>query len=478
MTSEISFILDHKPVTLDLTEGPYCPTTTVLNYLRSFPDHKGVKEGCAEGDCGACTVVLAETGSDGKIIYKAVDSCLVFLPMIHGKQLITVESLRGPDGSLHPVQKAMVEAHGAQCGFCTPGFIMSMFALYKNHKHPSREVVEDALTGNLCRCTGYRPIIDAAMTACDGKPDHFSGRESQITGLLGKIPKDSLIIRTKKQNYFRPATLPEALLLKAEHPKAVLVSGATDAALRVTKKHEIIPEIIDLSAVTELKEVSGGEDHLIIGAGLPLSEVYPVVEKDFPALAGMLRVYGSLQIRHMGTIGGSLGTASPIGDTLPVLMAYGGKIILESIHGKRKVDFNAYLTGYRQTVRTDDEIITAVKIRKPGKETVVRSYKVSKRKDLDISTVSAGFRLKLDANRIVKEIALVYGGMAEVTKHAVKTEEFIAGKKWERPVIEQAMAVLENEFSPISDARSGADYRRITAKNLLLKFWSETNGLF
>ncbi len=478
MTSEISFLLDFKPVTLNLAVGAYSPTTTVLNYLRNLPDHKGVKEGCAEGDCGACTVVLAEAGSGGKLDYKAVDSCLIFLPMIHGKQLITVESLRGPDGSLHPVQKAMVEEHGAQCGFCTPGIIMSMFALYKNHKNPSREVVEDALTGNLCRCTGYRPIIDAAMKACDGKPDHFSGRESQIAGLLDKIPKHSLTIKTGKQSYFRPATLPEALLLKAEHPKAVLVSGATDAALRVTKKHEIIPEIIDLSAVTELKEVSGGDDHLIIGAGLPLSEVHAVAGKVLPALNAMLSVYGSLQIRHMGTIGGSLGTASPIGDMLPVLMAYGGKIIMESIHGKRKVDFNAYLTGYRQTVRTDDEIITAVKIRKPGKETIVRSFKVSKRKDLDISTVSAGFRLTLDSQNIVRDIALVYGGMAEMTKHAVKTEEFLAGNKWERPVVEQAMAVLDNEFTPISDARSGADYRRIAAKNLLLKFWSETIGSF
>lgn len=476
MSSTISFVLDDQTVTIDFSDSHHKPTTTVLNYLRSLPDHKGVKEGCAEGDCGACTVVLAELTPNGGLKYKAVDSCLIFLPMIHGKQLITVENLRKHDGTLHPVQQAMVEEHGAQCGFCTPGIIMSIFAVYKNYIHPSREVVEDALTGNLCRCTGYRPIVEAAMKACCGKHDHFNDNEQSVISLLKRIPHESLGIRTKDQKYFQPVTLPGALLLKAEHPKAVLISGATDAALRVTKKHEVLHEIIDLSNVQELKEVSGNDDHLIIGAGLPLSQVLPIVQNDYSAIADMLKVYGSLQIRHMGTLGGSLGTASPIGDMLPVLMAYGGKIVLESVHGKRKVDFSAYLTGYRKTVRTDDEIITAVKIRKPVNGTVIKSYKVSKRKDLDISTVSGGFRLALDPDGTVKEIALVFGGMAEITKHAKKTEDFLIGKKWERAAVEQAMDILEKEFTPITDARAGAEYRSIAAKNLLLKFWSETHS--
>lgn len=474
MLSTITFLLDGREETIDFTRKKLSPTTTVLNYLRKQPDHRGVKEGCAEGDCGACTVVLAGLDRNGKLRYRAVDSCLIFLPMLHGQQLITIENLRSPEGKLHPVQQALVEMHGAQCGFCTPGVVMSLFALFKNHVHPRREIVENALTGNLCRCTGYRPIIDAAMKACNGQPDHFSKQEESMAERLKAIPHDSIQIVADDQRYYRPATLPEALLLKAEHPDALLINGATDAALRVTKKHEHLPEIIDLSAVRELMEITHSDGHYIIGAGLPLSEVCTEIGENYPALAQMLSVYGSLQIRNMGTIGGSLGTASPIGDLLPVFMAYGGKVILESVHGKRKVDFDAYLTGYRQSVRSQEEIITAVKIRKPTDGTVVRSYKVSKRKDLDISTVSGGFRIRLNGDGQVEDIALIYGGMAAMVRHAKETEEFIKGKPWSRETIEKAMPLIDRDFQPISDARAEAPYRSMVAKNLLLKFWSET----
>jgi xanthine dehydrogenase small subunit len=476
MSGIISFILDDKTVQIDFNSNAYyAPTTTVLNYLRSLPDHKGVKEGCAEGDCGACTVALGEMGKEGKIRYRAVDSCLIFLPMIHGKQLITVENLTGPDGQLHPVQQAMVDYHGAQCGFCTPGIVMSMFALYKNHNHPSREIVEDALTGNLCRCTGYRPIIDAALKACSGNgSDHFTTLESKTAEMLNSIPMPALKIQTDRQLYFKPVTLSEALLLKAEHPDALLISGASDMALKVTKKHEVPDKIIDLSSIPGLKEISDNDDGVILGAGLPLNEIMPVVQKSFPALFDMLKVYGSSQIRNVATIGGSLGTASPIGDIMPLMMAYGGKVVLESVHGKRKVTIDSFVTGYRQTVRTPEEIITSVKIKKAHNDSKVRSYKVSKRKDLDISTVSAGFRVACDSSGIVKEIVLAYGGMAEVTKRAKATETFLTGKQWTRTNIEGAMNILDTEFKPISDARSGAEFRQIAARNLLLKFWDET----
>lgn len=476
MIHAVSFILDNRIVTIDFNHNAsYTPTTTVLNYLRSLPAHKGVKEGCAEGDCGACTVVLAELGPDGKLHYKAVDSCLMFLPALHGKQLITVENLADDKGALHPVQKAMVDLHGAQCGFCTPGIIMSMFALYKNHINPSREIVEDALTGNLCRCTGYRPIVKAALFACSGNgADHFTANESKIIDLMKQIPAEPLQIKTEQQQYYKPITLSQALLLKAEHIDAVLITGSSDAALRVTKKHELLPVIIDLSAVPELKEIAENDESMIIGAGLSLNDIMPIVEKPFPALYDMLKVYGSRQIRNVATIGGSLGTASPIGDIMPLLMAYGGKIILESIHGKRKVSVDAYLTGYRKTVRTPEEIITAVKIKKIHNGAKVKSYKVSKRKDLDISTVSAAFRIEREADKKVREIVLAYGGMAEMTKRAVKTEAFLTGKSWTRPNIEEAMKIVDSEFTPISDARSGAEFRRMAARNLLLKFWNET----
>ncbi|HNC48423.1 MAG TPA: FAD binding domain-containing protein, partial [bacterium] len=275
--------------------------------------------------------------------------------------------------------------------------------------------------------------------------------------------------------YVKPATLSEALLYLAEHPEALIISGATDIALRVTKKHESLTSILDLSDVPELKDVSESGDKLILGAGLSLNQVRAIVKTSHPALYDILQVFGSLQIRHLATLGGNLGSASPIGDTLPVLLAYQAKILLESVHGQRRVDMDAFITGYRTTVRKADEIITAVKLPKIQPGTIVRSYKVSKRKDLDISTVSAAFRLERSNDGAIRKIIMAYGGMAEKTKRAERTEAFLTGKPWTRATIESAMPLIDLEFRPISDARSGAEFRRTVARNLLLKFWSETN---
>jgi xanthine dehydrogenase small subunit len=475
MNSSISFLLDGKTVTIDFQDpsGP-TPTTTLLNYLRSLPEHKGVKEGCAEGDCGACTVVLGERQTDGSIRYKSIDSCLVFLPMLHGKQLITVENLKDQNGELHPVQHEMVETSGSQCGYCTPGIVMSLFSLYKNHDHPSRLEIDDALTGNLCRCTGYKPIVEAAAKSCvhQGK-DHLTKLEPQTANLLRSIPNDSLQLKSPQQRYHQPATLQEALELKRQYPDANVINGATDIALRVTKRHELLKYIIDLSAVSELKEILESGPAISIGAGVSLNEAMPISKTNFPALYDMLAVFGSQQIRNLATFGGNLGTASPIGDTLPVLMAYNGSIVLQNPDGRREVPLDEYVTGYRTTVRKLDELIAAIVIPKVADGAIVKSYKVSKRKDLDISTVSSGFRLELNGGTTVKKIKLVYGGMAERTKRASAAEQFLTNRKWERKVVEVAMGLIDKEFNPISDARSGAEFRKIAARNLLLKFWSE-----
>ncbi|MEK7485751.1 MAG: xanthine dehydrogenase small subunit [Planctomycetota bacterium] len=480
MQSTISFIFDGKLTEISFPNPQgYTVTTTVLNYLRSLPHFKGTKEGCAEGDCGACTVVIGEAESN-KIAYRAVDSCLIFLPMLHGKQLITVEQLATGAlfGDLHPVQKAMVETNGSQCGFCTPGIMMSLFALYKNHHSPSREIIEDYLTGNLCRCTGYKPIIEAAEKSCVyNAVDSFSQEELKTFKRLESIPQYSLQLQTSQEKYFRPITLSEALDLKNQYPEALFMSGATDIALRVTKQHQVLPEIIDLSAITELKHVLETSEFLTLGAGLNLNQVSQLAEKHFSALTQMLSVFGSRQIRNLATLGGNLGTSSPIGDTPPVLIAYNATVWLESKkNGRREVKLDEFFKAYRETARQKDEILVSIQIPKisSSENVIVKSYKISKRKDLDISTVSGGFRLERNSQNQVTAIKLAYGGMAAMTKRASKTEDFLLGKKWCRPILIESFPLLDEDFTPISDVRGSAKMRSIGAKNLLLKFCLET----
>jgi len=473
---KIQFVLNDKIVTVDFNANPELkPTTTVLNYLRSFPFHKGVKEGCAEGDCGACSVVIAENHG-GKLTYKTIDSCLVFLPMIHGKQLITVENL-ADSGKLHPVQQEMVNHNGSQCGYCTPGVVMSLFGLYKNHQNPDREVIEDALTGNLCRCTGYQPIIKAAEHACSCvDTDKFKLHEAKIAALLDEINRDksTIEISTPYQNYYKPLTLPEALSYRRKYPHATIVSGASDTALRQTKKRELLAEILDISDIAELKDFIEDEKIFKIGAGLNLEQLKSYSAENLPSLHKMLQIFGSLQIRNLATIGGNIGSASPIGDTLPLLIAYKAKVKLQSPDSERLVNLEDFIKGYRLTDIRSDELITAVHIPKLSADTFLHSYKVSKRKDLDISTVSGGFSLQLEGGH-VKEIILAFGGMADRPKRASETERYLLYKPWTRSNVEHAMKTLVHEFTPLSDARSGAEYRKLVAGNLLLKFYSETS---
>ena len=475
--NKIQFLLGDKLTEIEFN-SEISPTTTVLNYLRSLPNHKGVKEGCAEGDCGACTVVIAEE-SNNKLTYKSFDSCLIFLPSLHGKQLITVENV-GTSEKLHPVQEALVETHASQCGFCTPGFTMSLFSLYKQDFIPSKEFIIDALTGNLCRCTGYKPIIEAAHKCCgEHNHDYFSENENEtILKLKGiKNSTNNIVIDNGIQKYFLPSNLAEALQLRTDLPNATIINGGTDIALRVTKKHEIITTIIDLSQTIGLKKITKTDKEWIIGTGVSIEDVRIEVKDIFPALYEMLSVFGSKQIRNKATFGGNIGSASPIGDSTPVLMAYNSTLVLKNTKAEREIKLREFITGYRKTQMSSDELIIAVKIPIPNTNEIIKSYKVSKRKDLDISTVSACFNLLKDEKGKIKEIFMFYGGMAATTSRASKTEDFLNGKEWNRENIEKAMKLIDEDYTPISDARAGAEARKIMARNLLMKFYNDTINL-
>jgi len=471
--NKIEFVLKGDLHCIDINEEGYSPTTTVLDFLRSKPGFKGVKEGCAEGDCGACTLVLGNLTKDGTIKYMSFDSCLVFLPMLHGKELITVECI-GASDKLHHVQKAMLECDGSQCGYCTPGFIMSMYYLYQKGKPATREEIDDTLTGNLCRCTGYRSIVDAAIRSC-GQPVR-NGTEAEkirVAEMLGQIQDAGIELITEDQYYIQPKKLDNVLALLADDPELLIVSGATDIGLKVTKAKELLPKILDISSVQELKSIRSEHNGVCYGAGLNLEDLRQHCQNYFPALYDMLNVFGSRQIRYMGTLGGNIASASPIGDVPPVLMAYDASLKLVSKQGERDVKARDFVIGYRQTLLKPGEIIHSVFVPFPHKKNHIRSYKISKRKDLDISTVSSGFQVLVDKDKI-EDIALVYGGVAAMTKRAEKAESFLLGKDWSRENVEHAMTLIDEDFTPISDARSGAEARKIMARNLLLKFWNDT----
>ena len=450
------------------------PNQTILDFIRSDLKKTGTKEGCAEGGCGACTIVLGEL-KDKKLIYKSINSCISFLPIINGKHLILIENLSSVSNKLHPVQEAMVKFHGSQCGFCTPGFIMSMFAMYKNFSKFSDEVINETLSGNLCRCTGYRPIIDAAKSLNSRNTiDDFKKNEKKITNMLNKIQCEDIEISYKNKKYFAPKSLINLKKILRNNSNVKILSGGTDLSLEVTKKRGEIKKIISLNSIKELKFIKKTRKFIEVGSGVSLYDFQNVIRSYYPDFYNILKRYGSVQIRNVGTLAGNIVTASPIGDSLPLLLSLESRIKIQTLNSKKTIPLTEFFLSYRKTKLKKREFLYSVEI-PINKQNHFKAYKISRRFDDDISSVCASFNFFIKKNIILKA-NIAYGGMSEIPKRAPIIEKALTNSVFSEDTFSKAKNLLDVDFSPIDDMRASKNYRMDIAKNLMMKFFYEVNG--
>lgn len=461
---------------------------TVLQHLREDLHCTGTKEGCAEGDCGACTVVIGELDAQGVLVLKAVNACIQFLPTLDGKALFTVEDLRAADGTLHPVQQAMVDCHGSQCGFCTPGFVMSMWALYENQPAaaglPTRDEINTALSGNLCRCTGYRPIVDASQKMFDYTqyPRVTLDRKAVEETLRALQRNDTFEYRAPDTRgaafgapaFYAPLTLDAFARLRAEHPQARLVAGSTDVGLWVTKQFRDLGDVLYIGNVRELKTIERDAQTLTIGAAVTLEDAYAALAADYPELAELWTRFASLPIRNAGTLGGNVANGSPIGDSMPALLALGAEVVLRHGTKMRTLPLDGFYLGYQKTALAAGEFVAALRVPRPTGNLRFRTYKVSKRYDQDISAVCAAFALHIDEGSTIVEARVAFGGMAATPKRATQTEAVLSGATWNESTARQAMNALAADYQPLTDMRASSAYRLKVARNLLWRFHLET----
>jgi len=467
MANNPRFLLDGKLIELDRVE----PTRTVLQYLREDLLRMGSKEGCAEGDCGACTVVIADLTGDA-LEYRAVNACIQFLPTLDGKALFTVESLKADDGSLHPVQQSMVDYHGSQCGFCTPGFVMSMFALYKNNPAPTRAEIDDALSGNLCRCTGYRPIIDACIHMYD-YPAPTDNDAQLIEQLRSLQHQQGVSLEFEQARYYAPATIDELASLYQQNPHAQILAGGTDVGLWVTKQLRELPLLIYLGNVAELRQLTLKQDSIEVGAAVSLNDAAAEITRQYPELTDMFRRFASVPVRNAATLVGNIANGSPIGDSMPPLIVLDTRVKLRQGTAVREISLVDLYLDYMKNALQTGEFIEAIEIPLRKEATLLRCYKLSKRFDQDISAVCMAISMRLDGDKVA-EIRIALGGMAAIPKRATLTEQLLNGSKWDELTVTAAMQKLAEDFAPLSDMRASANYRSRATANLLYRFYLET----
>jgi xanthine dehydrogenase small subunit len=479
------------------------PTRTVLNWLREDAHCSGTKEGCNEGDCGACTVIVAELAERadsiatpsaratvvGGLSLRTVNACIQFLPTLDGKALLTVEDLRRiGGGALHPVQQALVECHGSQCGFCTPGFAMSLAATYERHceagTRPSRQQLADDLAGNLCRCTGYRPILDAGQRMFDLPPARLDTQPivdalralDQAGGLAYEAPNPAVRVdgAARRDRFWAPRDLDEFAALRERHPQARLLAGCTDIGLWVNKQFRDLGDILYIGNVDALRRIELRHGNVLrIGAAAPLEDAWATLTAHVPPLQDMWLRFSSVPVRNAGTLGGSIANGSPIGDSAPVLMALGTDVVLRRGATQRTLRLEDFYLDYMKNALQPGEFIEALDVSLPAAATAVRAYKLSKRFDCDISAVAAGLSIEcVDGH--VRAARLAFGGMAAIVRRAANAEAAMIGQPWSEATVEAAMAALETDFAPLTDLRASAAYRMRAARNLLRRFWLET----